>query len=74
MTFEPYNHKIGGHPRYLVHETYMKWLPAILKEGLNRMSRNHVHLSMQTGKVGLQRKSKPTVVIYVDVIRATEYG
>jgi len=22
MTFEPYNYKIGGHPRYLVHETY----------------------------------------------------
>jgi len=52
----------------------MKCLPAILKEGLNRMARNHVHLSMQTGKVGLQRKSKPTKAIYVDVVRATEHG
>jgi len=24
------------------------------KEGLNRMAKNHVHLSMQTGKAGLQ--------------------
>jgi len=29
---------------------------------------------MQTGKAGLQRKSKPTIAIYVDVVRAREYG
>jgi len=74
ITFETYNHKIGGHPRYLVYETYMKCLPAILKKGLNRTARNHVHLSMQTGKAGLQRKSKPTVAIYVDVVRASTNG
>jgi len=74
MTFEPYNHRIEGHPRYLVHETYMKCLKAILKEGPNRMARNHVYLSMQTGKAGLQRKSKPTIAIYVDVVRAREHG
>jgi len=53
LTFETYDHRIGDHPKYLVHETYMKCLPAILKEGLNRMSRNHVHLGMQTGKASL---------------------
>jgi len=74
ITFYPYDHKIGGHTRYLVHKTYMKLLQAIVKEGLIRMLRNHVHLSMQTGKAGLQRKSKPTIAIYVDVVRAGEYG
>jgi len=74
MTFETYDHRIGGHPRYLVHETYMKCLRAILKEGLSRMSRNHVHLSMQIGKAGLQRKKKPTVAIYVDIVRASADG
>jgi len=56
MTFETYDHRIEGHPRYLVNETYMKCLPAILKKSLNQMSRNHVHLSMQAGKAGLQQK------------------
>jgi len=74
LIFEPYNHKIGSHPRYLVHETFMKYLPAILNEGLNWMAKNHVHLSMQTGKADLQRKSKPTIAINVDVVRALEYG
>jgi len=74
MIFVPYNHRIGGIPRYLVHETYMKCLPAILKESLNRMARNYVHLSKQTRKAVLQRKSKPTISIYVDVVRATKYG
>jgi len=74
MIFKPYKHKIGGHPRYLVHETSMKCLPAILKEGLIWMRRNYVHLSMQTGNAGLQQKSKPTIAIYVDVVRASAYG
>jgi len=74
MTFDPYNHKIGGHPRYLVHETYMKCLPAIFKKGLSRMAKNYVHLSMQTEKAGLQKKSEPTIAIYVDVVKASEYG
>jgi len=74
MTFQTYNHTIGGHPRFLVHETYIKCLPAMAKEGLNQMGRNHVHLSMQTGKAGLQRKSMPTVALYVDVILASAHG
>jgi len=37
MTFPVYNEGIGGHPRYLVHETYFKCLPAILKQGLSRI-------------------------------------
>jgi len=74
MTFDPYNHKVGSHPRYLVDETYMKCLLAILKEGLKQMSKNHVHLSMQTGKDGLQCKTKPTIAIYVDVVKASANG
>jgi len=74
MTFAPYNHKIAGHPRCLVHQTYIKCLPRILKEGLSRMARNHVHFSMQPGKAGLQRKNKPTIAVYVDVMKALERG
>jgi len=74
MIFASYNHKLGGHPRYLVHETYVKCLPMILRDGQSRMARKHVHLSMQPGKAGLQRKSKPTIAVYVDVKRAMEMG
>jgi len=42
MTFPMYSEGIGGRPRYLVHKTYIKCLPAILKEGLSRMGRNHI--------------------------------
>jgi len=74
MTFAPYNHKIAGHSRWLVHETYIKYLPSILKEGLSRMARNHVHFSIQPGKAGFQRKNKPTIAVYVDVEKALERG
>jgi hypothetical protein len=34
-------------PRYCVHGTYRKSVPLIQAGGLNRMARNHVHLSEQ---------------------------
>jgi len=68
------NEKTGGQKRYIVHETYFKCLPAILKQGLSRMGRNHIHLSMETGRAGLQRKHKPNVAVYVDVVKAAAHG
>jgi len=69
-----YNETARGNTRYLVHKTYLKCSPGILKDGLGHMSRNNKHLSMETGRVGLQRKQKPNVVIYVDVMLAKRHG
>jgi len=41
---EEYREDKKGNKRYIVHETYMKYLQKILKEGLSRMERNHVYL------------------------------
>jgi len=64
-----YNENLRTTRRYLIHETYSKSLPAIFEKGLSRMGHNNVHLSMQTGHAGLQRKHKPNIGIYVDVKR-----
>ncbi|GAA4295091.1 RNA 2'-phosphotransferase [Nibribacter koreensis] len=51
-------------PDTLYHGTAEKWLPAILKEGLQKQSRQHVHLSSDREtaiKVG-QRHGKPVVL------------
>jgi len=69
-----YNETGKGNKRFLVHETYMKCLPSILKDGLSRMSRNNIHFSMQIGRAGLQRKQKPNIAIYVDVTLAKRHG
>jgi len=74
MTIPEYNETTRGHKRYLDHETYFKCLPAILKDGISRMSRNNVHFSMETGRAGLQRKQKPNVSIYIDVTLAKRHG
>jgi len=74
LSIPEYNETARGNRRYLVHETYLKCLPGILKNGLSRMSRNNIHLSMETGRVGLQRKQKPNMIIYVDVILAKRHG
>jgi len=69
-----YNEKLGSNRRYLVHETYSRWLPAILKKGLSRVGRNNVHLSMATGRAGLQRRRKPNLGIYIDITKAKLHG
>jgi len=74
LTIPECNETARGHRQYLVHETYLKCLPGILKDGLSRMSRNNIHLSMETGRAGLQRKQKPNLVIYVDVTLAKRHG
>jgi len=69
-----YNEKLGSNRRYLVHETYLRWLPAILEKGLSRMGRNNVHLSMATGRAGLQRRRTPNIGIYVVITKAKLHG
>jgi len=44
MIVKEYREDRKGNIRYIVHETYIKYLPIILNEGLSRMERNHEHL------------------------------
>jgi len=51
-------------PEILYHGTVEKFLPAIMKEGLQKMERHHVHLSADKAtaiKVG-QRRGKPIIL------------
>jgi len=48
-----------GNIQYIVHETYIKYLPKILGEGLSRMDRNHVHLCKQIGGTWIRIRSVP---------------
>jgi len=50
LAIPEYNETGRGHKRFLVHETYIKYLPSILRDGLSRMSRNNIHFSMETGR------------------------
>jgi len=74
LSIPEYDETARGNKRFLVHETYVKYLPAILKDGLSRMSRNNIHLSMETGRAGLQRKQKSNLSIYIDVTLANRHG
>lgn len=38
---------------YVVHGTYREPLPLIMKGGLNKMARNHVHMAVGMGKNGV---------------------
>jgi len=49
VIMKEYREDDNGNTRYIVHETYVKYLLNILKEGLSRMERNHVHLCKQIG-------------------------
>jgi len=49
MVMEEYREDKQGNKRYIVHETYIKYSPQILTEGLSRMDRNHIHLCKQIG-------------------------
>jgi len=56
MVMEEYKEDTKRNKRYIVHETYNKYLPKILTEGLSRMDRNHVHLCKQIGGTWIRRK------------------
>jgi len=64
---EEYPEDGKGNNQYIVHETYIKYLPKILTEGLSRMERNHVHLCKQIGETWIRRKKRANIAIYVDV-------
>jgi RNA:NAD 2'-phosphotransferase (TPT1/KptA family) len=38
---------------YVVHGTYKEPMPFIMKGGLNKMARNHVHMAVGMGKNGV---------------------
>lgn len=62
-------------PVELYHGTAERMLEVILREGLNKMSRHHVHLSVETStalKVGL-RHGKPAILI-VDAAKMAAAG
>jgi len=69
-----YDETARGNKIFRVHETYVKYLPAILKDELSRMSCKNIHLSMETGRAGLQQKQKPNLSIYIDVTLAKRHG
>jgi len=56
-----------GNKRYIFHETYIKYLPKILNEGLSRMERNHVHLCKQIEGTWIRKKKPANIVIYINV-------
>jgi len=74
LSIPDYNEKLGCKKRYLVHETYLKCLPAIVAIGLSRIDQDNIHHSMTTGRARLQRKRKPNIGIYIDVTKAKTYG
>ncbi|KAF7289077.1 tRNA phosphotransferase 1 [Mycena chlorophos] len=58
-----------------VHGTNLQAWPLIAKEGLSRMSRNHIHLAQDfEGKVISGMRKSTSILVFVDVSRALEAG
>lgn len=60
-----------------VHGTYRAALPMILKTGLNRMSRNHIHLAIdlpENGEVISGLRSSAEIAIFIDINKARAAG
>jgi len=74
MVMEEYKEDMKGNKGYIVHETYNKYLPKILTEGLSRIDRNHVHLCKQIGGTWIIRKKRANIAIYIDVQEARQNG
>jgi len=60
--------------RYIIHDTYAKYLPAILSKGLSRMGRNNVHLTLFSGRAGIQQNRKPNIAIYINMQKAKRHA
>jgi 2'-phosphotransferase len=60
---------------YVVHGTYKEPLPLILKGGLNKMARNHVHMAIGMGKNGVisGMRASCQIVVEVNMVKAI-YG
>lgn len=60
-----------------IHGTYEKCITSIRKQGLSRMSRQHIHMAVaepgSSGVISGMRKSCDYLV-YVDIVRASEAG
>jgi len=63
-----------NHKRYIVHETYIKYLPKILNKVLSRIERNHVHLCKQIGGTWIRKKKRANIAIYIEVQGARHDG
>jgi len=74
MILKEYREDGVGNKRYIVDETYKKYLPKILDEGLSKMERNHIHLCKQMGGTWIRRKKRANIVIYIDVQAAGHTG
>jgi 2'-phosphotransferase len=60
-----------------IHGTRIQVWPAILKDGLNRMGRQHVHMALDvpgSGKVVSGARSSSTCLIYVDIAAMVQDG
>jgi 2'-phosphotransferase len=55
------------------HGTYRKHLPAIQRDGLNRMNRKHIHIAKSHAAISGQRATCD-VFLYIDVARAMADG
>ena len=55
-------------PEFLYHGTSLSLLSTILKTGIKKMNRNHVHLSgdIETAKIVGKRKSKKVLIFILD--------
>ena len=60
---------------YVVHGTYKEPLPLIMKGGLNKMARNHVHMAIGMGKNGVisGMRASCQIVVEINMIKAI-YG
>lgn len=55
------------------HGTYTKFLPSIEKDGLNRMSRKHIHMAKSRNAISGQRATCD-LLIYIDMATAMADG
>ena len=58
---------------HVIHGTYYKSVGMIMKSGLNRMARNHVHMAMGVPGSGVISGMRATceVVVEVNMVRAS---
>lgn len=51
-------------PEFLYHGTVSKFIPSILRQGLQKMNRHHVHLSadVQTANIVARRRGEPVIL------------
>lgn len=75
LNLEPLS--VASVPEIVIHGTYRKHLDAILRDGLNRMSRDHIHMATgmpgESGVISGMRKSCE-VILHIDAKQAIADG